>query len=109
MAEVTSWKGTDGPDSFVIGSSSKITLAYSYAGNDTLTNMRGNVYIDAGTDNNNVSLAANGGNTVISGNGNDTINVASASGGEYNNFISVSGGDNLKQYLALVDYCGFGK
>ena len=63
MAVVKIWNGTDEPDYFFNknSSTSQITLMSSYAGDDTLVNAESGVWIDAGTDNNYVSLAATGG------------------------------------------------
>ena len=96
MAKVTTWYGTDEPDYFFNknSSTSQITLISSYAGDDTLLNVESGVWIDAGTDNNNVSLAATGGDTVIAQSGNDTLNVATADGARYYNLINMGDGDN---------------
>ena len=85
MAKITFWEGTDNPDTFSNGSSSDITLISSKAGNDTLINWKGGVYIDAGTDNNVVSLAAVSNNSVIARDGNDIINVQTSKENSYYN------------------------
>ncbi|MBQ6005266.1 MAG: hypothetical protein IJL14_03350, partial [Selenomonadaceae bacterium] len=113
MAVVRVWQGTDGPDDFFNrnSSTSQITLMSSYAGDDTLINAESGVWIDAGTDNNLVSLAATGNVSVISGTGNDTIDVATVDGARYNNFINVSGGDNIinnSNILQSTIYAGDG-
>ena len=94
MAKITFWEGTDAADYYSNSSSSDVTLMSSHAGDDTVINAKGGARIDAGTDNNFVSLAATGSNTVMAGGGNDTVNVATASYSRYKNFISISGGDN---------------
>ena len=96
MAKVTAWHGTDAPDYFFNenSSTSQITLMSSYAGDDTLVNAESGMWIDAGTDNNYVSLAATGGDTVIARGGKDTVEVASVDGARYYNLISISGGAN---------------
>ena len=88
------WYGTDGADYFVNSERMNVTLMSSFAGDDTIVNDKSGVRIDAGTDNNLVSLSATGGVSVFSGGGKDTVEVATVDGARYYNYINISGGNN---------------
>ena len=89
------WYGTDNADYFMNSERTDVTLMSSFAGDDTIVNAKSGVSIDAGTDNNLVSLAATGGVSLVSGGGKDTVDVATADAARYYNYISISGGNNL--------------